>query len=74
MSDDTREREPLRNQGDNPPEAGVRSDLGGTSDGSTPVAPGSANVSRIDDQAESGSGDAPARNPLAEVEHPTADE
>jgi hypothetical protein len=74
MSDDTREREPLRDQGDNPPEAGVRSDLGGTSGGSDPVAPGAANVSRIDDQSESGSGAAEARNPLADVQHPTADE
>ena len=74
MSDDTREREPLRDQGDNPPEAGVRSDLGGTSGGTDPVAPGAENVGRIDDQADSGSGDAPARDPLADVEHPTADE
>ena len=74
MSDDTREREPLRDQGDNPPEAGIRSDLGGTSDGGDPVAPGAANVSRIDDQVESGRGEAPAANPLADVEHPTADE
>ena len=74
MSDDTREREPLRNQGDNPPEAGVRSDMAGTSEGSAPVAPGAADVSRIDDQAEAGSGHAPAINPLADVEHPTADE
>jgi hypothetical protein len=74
MSDDQREREPLRDQGDNPPEAGVRSDLGATSTGSDPVAPGGASVGRIDDRAESGSGDAPARDPLADVQHPTADE
>ena len=74
MSDDTREREPGRLLGDNPPEAGVRSDLAGTSEGSEPVAPGAENVERIDRQAESGSGDAPVANPLADVEHPTADE
>ena len=75
MSDDQREREPLRDQGDNPPEAGVRSDLGGTSEGSAPVAPGAANVSRTGDQTESGSGEAGwRRDPLADVQHPTADE
>jgi hypothetical protein len=74
MSDDQREREPLRDRGDNPPEAGVRSDLGGTSEGSSPVAPGAANVSRIDEQAESGSGEAGPRDPLADGQHPTADE
>jgi hypothetical protein len=76
MSDDQREREPLRDQGDNPPEAGVRSDLGGTSSGDATVAPGGANVQRIDQQAEpgEGEGEGEARDPLAHVDHPTADE
>ncbi len=75
MSDDQREREPLRDQGDNPPEAGVRSDLGGTSGGDAPVAPGGANVDRVAEQTEPGDGGAAGpRDPLAGVEHPTADE
>jgi hypothetical protein len=76
MSDDQREREPLRDQGDNPPEAGVRSDLGGTSSGDATVAPGGADVDRIEEQAEPGDAKAGAgaHDPLADVEHPTADE
>jgi len=37
LSDDTRDREPLRDRADNPPEAGIRSDLGGTGTGASGV-------------------------------------
>ena len=40
MSDDTREREPLRDRADNPAEAGTRSDHAGTGTAPTGVAPG----------------------------------
>ena len=40
MSDDTREREPLRDRADNPAEAGTRSDHAGTGATSAGVAPG----------------------------------
>jgi hypothetical protein len=40
MSDDTREREPLRDRADNPAEAGTRSDHAGTGAASSGVAPG----------------------------------
>jgi hypothetical protein len=40
MSDDTREREPLRDRADNPAEAGTRSDHAGTGASSAGVAPG----------------------------------
>ena len=40
MSDDTREREPLRDRADNPTEAGTRSDHAGTGATSAGVAPG----------------------------------
>lgn len=39
MSDDTREREPLRDRADNPAEAGTRSDHAGTGATSAGVAP-----------------------------------
>jgi hypothetical protein len=85
MADDLRERNPIRDQGDNPPEDGVRSDIGGTSEsgggprsgGATGVAPGGQAVERADDRADgggaAGAGEAP-RDPLSDVEHPTADE
>jgi hypothetical protein len=75
MSDDQREREPLRDQADNPPEHGTRSDLGGTSEGSTPIAPGDVAVERAGAVAErdGNAGGAPA-DPLSDVDHPTADE
>jgi len=73
MSDDQREREPLRDQADNPPEQGVRSDIAGTSEGSTPVAPGEDAVRRAGALTEHGGG-APDDNPLSDVEHHTADE
>ena len=46
MSDDTREREPLRDRADNPAEAGTRSDHAGS--GATPagVTPGGAEAVR----------------------------
>ena len=40
LSDDTRDREPLRDRADNPPEEGTRSDLGGTGSGASGVSPG----------------------------------
>jgi hypothetical protein len=40
MSDDTREREPLRDRADNPAEAGTRSDHAGTGAGLAGPAPG----------------------------------
>lgn len=78
MADDLREREPLRDQGDNPPEEGIRSDIGGTSRGGS-VAPGGAAVERADDEMEPASdagtsGTGGRANPLSDVEHPTADE
>jgi hypothetical protein len=73
MSDDQRQRHPIRDQGDNPPEDGTRSDYAGTGGPTSGVAPGGAAVDRAEDRASSG-GDAPVRDPLADVEHPTADE
>ncbi len=40
LSDDTREREPLRDRADTPPDDGIRSDLGGTGSGAAGVSPG----------------------------------
>jgi hypothetical protein len=40
LSDDTRDREPLRDRADNPPEAGTRSDIGGTGSGASGATPG----------------------------------
>lgn len=40
LSDDVRDREPLRDRADNPPEAGTRSDLGGTGSGTSGASPG----------------------------------
>ena len=80
MADDQRERHPLRDQGDNPPEDGTRSDLAGSSASSGGVAPGGGAINRADQRAESsGSGGDTAgagrdTDPLAHVEHPTADE
>ena len=80
MADDQRERQPLRDQGDNPPEDGIRSDLGGSSATAGGVAPGGAAVERADDRSEpppsggdGGSGPADP-DPLDHVKHPTADE
>jgi hypothetical protein len=73
MSDDLREREPIREQGDNPPHDGVRTDHAGSSEGPTPVAPGGDSVERAQDRMTGdGGGDRP-KDPLANVEHPTAD-
>ena len=46
MSDDTREREPLRDRADNPAEAGTRSDHAGTGATSAGVAPGGSSPER----------------------------
>ena len=78
MSDDTREREPLRNQGDNAPDRGLRSDTGGSSDGPAPIAAGGKAVDRIGDRVEGAQGDgddaaAPA-DPMRDAPHPTLDE
>ncbi len=81
MADDLREREPIRDQADNPPEDGLRSDVGASSSGSGPVAAGGTNVDRAERVTEpssggaapSGGGAAPP-DPLADVKHPTADE
>lgn len=40
LSDDTRDREPLRDRADNPPEAGIRSDHAGTGTNAAGAAPG----------------------------------
>jgi hypothetical protein len=73
MSDDQRQRHPVPDQRDNPPEVGTRSDYAGTSATTAGVAPGGAAVERAEDRAASGGG-APPRDALADVEHPTADE
>ncbi len=77
MSDDLRERQPERDLGDNPPEDGIRSDVGATATTGGGVAAGGPAVGRADARIEgamSGSaGEAPP-DPLADVEHPTADE
>src|SRR3712207_856417 len=56
VSDDLREREPRRDQSDLPPEAGARSDYGGSSEGGTPVGPGGDAVSRADARVEGAAG------------------
>ena len=73
MADDQRERHPARDQADNPAEDGTRSDHAGTGAGPSGVAPGGTAVDRADDRATS-DGQTPPRDPLADVEHPTADE
>ena len=74
MSDDQREREPLRHQADNPPDDGTRKAVGGSSEGSVPMGPGGDAGRRADDVVEPAGGGAPDANPLADVTHPTADE
>lgn len=74
MSDDLREREPMRDQGDNPPEDGVRSDVGGSSAGATGVAAGGAAVDRAERVTEPTDASAAEPDPLSDVKHPTADE
>ncbi len=75
MSDDLRERQPERDLGDNPPEDGIRSDVGGTAT-TGGVAAGGPAISRANARIEGtdsgGGGEAP--DPLSEVEHPTADQ
>ena len=62
MSDDLREREPLRDRADHPPEAGTRSDQAGTGTGVTGPAPAGGDPERIaegpaaDPEAPSGAG------------------
>ena len=76
MSDDLRERQPERDLGDNPPEDGIRSDVGATSTAGG-VAAGGPAVGRADariEAADTTSGDKAPRDPLSDVEHPTADE
>ncbi len=82
MADDLREREPTRDQGDNPPENGIRSDIGGTGGSGGGVAAGNESVSggtavrradaRMTPAESSSSGEAPP-DPLDDVDHPTAD-
>jgi hypothetical protein len=72
MSDDLRERQPARDLGDNPPESGTRSDVG-ASGGDGPAAPGPV-VARTEQVATDTDDDATPVDPLADVEHPTADE
>ena len=82
MADDLREREPTRDLADNPPEDGVRSDVGGTSASGGGVAAGNDTVSsadaveRADARMAPASGDAGSvpPDPLSDVKHPTADE
>ena len=47
MSDDLREREPLRDRADNPPEDGTRSDQAGTGFGTAGPAPAGGDPERI---------------------------
>lgn len=47
MSDDLREREPRRDQGDHPPEDGTRSDGAGTGTGTVGPAPAGGDPERI---------------------------
>ena len=64
MSDDLREREPRRDQGDFPPEDGLRSDHAGTGGGVTGPAPAGGDPERI---AE---GPASDREPKGEAARP----
>ena len=59
MSDDLREREPLRDQGDLPGEDGLRSDHAGTGTGVTGPAPAGDDPERI------------AQGPAGDPGHPT---
>lgn len=54
MSDDLREREPLRDQGDFPPEEGIRSDQAGTGAGVAGPAPAAGDPEKL---AEGPAGD-----------------
>ncbi|MBA2299602.1 MAG: hypothetical protein H0W22_02395 [Chloroflexi bacterium] len=47
MSDDLREREPLRDQGDFPPEDGIRSDQAGTGTGVVGPAPAGGDPEKL---------------------------
>ena len=47
MSDDLREREPLRDQGDFPPEEGIRSDQAGTGAGVLGPAPAGGDPEKV---------------------------
>lgn len=49
MSDDLREREPLRNQADFPPQDGIRSDHAGTGAGVAGPAPAGGDPERVAD-------------------------
>jgi hypothetical protein len=73
MADDQRERHPRRDQGDMPPEDGTRSDHAGSSSGPAGVAPGGEAVSRAAELTDADRGEAPAVNPLEDVEHRTPD-
>ncbi len=81
MADDLRERQPDRDLGDNPPEDGIRSDIGASAGaggaGSGGVAAGGPAIRRAANRvADAGTdeGGEPPRDPLSDVEHPTADE
>jgi len=66
MSDDLREREPRRDQGDFPPEEGIRSDHAGTGTGVAGPAPAGGDPKAV--------GDGPAGDPEAIAEGPAGDE
>ena len=59
MSDDLREREPLRDQGDFPPEDGIRSDHAGTGTGVAGPAPAGGDPEKL------------AHGPAGDPESPT---
>lgn len=63
MSDDLREREPLRDQADFPPEEGTRSDHAGTGTGTTGPAPAGGDPERIAEGPAGG--DEPTAQPEA---------
>ncbi len=73
MSDDLRERQPLRDRADNPPESGLRSDNAGSGSAASGAAPGGAQAEPATRSTETGSNQAPP-DPLADVDHPSADE
>ncbi|HVL54336.1 MAG TPA: hypothetical protein VM344_08765 [Vitreimonas sp.] len=73
MTDDQLDQQPpIHQQGDNPPEDGTRSDIGASAPAG--VAPGGRAVRRAEDRVEDGGAEDAPRDPLDDVEHPTADE
>jgi hypothetical protein len=74
MTDDQRERQPRRDQGDNPAEDGTRSDHAGSSgEGGSSVAPGGQAVRRAETRSEPDDDATRDLDPLGDVEHPAPD-